>query len=185
VRRHPYPQPTAWTSDAAHRHRRPAATTLSPVATRSSTRTGRTVTSATGTATRPQPLPLDATSVRPPVAGTAARLPPCRVGPPHQSSHDAGRRQCHPALPPDYHHCPWPPLSSCRPPLTAHYHAVLLRCRREESTAPTAPPTVGIILKAREEAAAPTTPSSVKVRQICTYIFITQWIVDCGGLYLA
>jgi hypothetical protein len=32
---------------------------------------------------------------------------------------------------------------------------------------------------------APTAPSSIKVQEICTYIFTTRWIVDCDGVYLA
>jgi hypothetical protein len=52
---------------------------------------------------------------------------------------------------------------------------------REEATAPI----VGVILKAGMEAAATTAPSSFKVQEICTYIFTTRWIVDCGGVYLS
>jgi hypothetical protein len=50
---------------------------------------------------------------------------------------------------------------------------------------PHRPHTVDVILKAGEEDAALTSPSSIKVREICTYIFTTRWIVDCGGVYLA
>jgi hypothetical protein len=109
--------------------------------------------------------------------GAPARAPPLHgadttADHPRRPGIDASRRHRPGTRVP---HCP-PHPSGGRCP---HCHSVLLGCRKG-GRRPHCPPHCRCRLKAEEEAAAPTTPSPIKVREICTYIFTTRWIVDCG-----
>jgi hypothetical protein len=113
-------------------------------------------------------------------AGTPARAPPLpRAG-------IANGRSCHLDIAASCCHRPGTG-ASCFPGRSSgghHPHCrVILLGRWRLVCRPHYPHAAGIILKAGEETAAPTAPSSIKVCEICTYIFTTRYglwiVVEC------